>query len=407
MKHEYPPLEGAGGGKTRLSTPTPASPSRSRFGRARPAGDKATIKMNPVSDLLQSQSLSHSNLIFLLNTTGPEKTKLFERSAEVKAQHVGNRVYFRGLIEFSNICQKNCLYCGIRSENDKVKRYNLTDDEIIDAAKFAADNKYASLVLQSGEVDTGNFKRRVADLLTKIHQATGGILRITLSCGEQDKETYKLWHGSGAHRYLLRIESSNPELYKKLHPADGLHMYNRRRECLESLQETGYQVGTGVMIGLPFQTMDDLAGDLLFMQQFNIDMVGMGPYLEHSDTPLFAFRDQLVPLKDRFQLTLKMIACLRILMPDINIAATTALQSIDKLGREKAIKIGANVIMPNITPGKYRDDYLLYQNKPCTDENAEDCKTCLEARIALAENKIAYGEWGDSGHFRKRVTGDE
>jgi biotin synthase len=350
-------------------------------------------------------SLCASDLVSLLRTTGPEKTSLFERSAAIKEQHVGNRVYFRGLIEFSNICQKNCLYCGIRKDNEQVKRYNLTDDEVVDAARFAADNNYASLVLQSGEVETGNFTRRVAGLLTRIHSETGNKLRITLSCGEQDNETYKLWHDCGAHRYLLRIESSIQALYEKLHPADGLHMYRRRRECLDALQETGYQVGTGVMIGLPFQTVEDLANDLLFMQQFNIDMVGMGPYLEHSDTPLYAYRDQLLPLEERFQLTLKMIACLRILMPDINIAATTALQSIDKLGREKAVKIGANVIMPNITPGKYRDDYLLYQNKPCTDDNAEDCKTCLEARIALAENEIAYGEWGDSKHFGERDKG--
>ncbi len=370
MKQSYPPPEGVGGGQTH-----------------------------------DSHTLSHSDLLLLLRATGEEKTLLFERSAAVKEKHVGNRVYFRGLIEFSNICQKNCLYCGIRKENETVRRYNLTDDEILNAARFAADNKYASLVLQSGEVETGNFTRRVANLLTRIHRETGNQLRITLSCGEQDKETYKMWHDCGAHRYLLRIESSNPDLYVKLHPSDGMHLYRRRRECLDALQETGYQVGTGVMIGLPFQTLEDLTNDLLFMQQFNIDMVGMGPYLEHSDTPLYAYRDQLLPLEERFQLTLKMIACLRILMPDINIAATTALQSIDKLGREKAIKIGANVIMPNITPGKYRDDYLLYQNKPCTDENAEDCKTCLEARIALAENEIAYGEWGDSKHFGERDKG--
>jgi biotin synthase len=240
-------------------------------------------------------------------------------------------------------------------------------------------------------------------LLTVIHGATGGKLRITLSCGEQSAETYKLWHDSGAHRYLLRIESSNPELYKKLHPMDENHSFQRRLDSLFSLQQCGYQVGTGVMIGLPFQTPDDLAGDLLFMQQFNIDMVGMGPYLEHEETPLYEFRDTLLPREERFQLALKMIAVLRILMKDINIAATTALQAIDKLGREKAIKIGANVIMPNITPGKYRDDYLLYQNKPCTDENPDDCKTCLEARIALADNVIAYGEWGDSKYYSVRT----
>jgi biotin synthase len=174
-------------------------------------------------------------------------------------------------------------------------------------------------------------------------------------------------------------------------------------ECLFNLQKIGYQVGTGVMIGLPFQTLHDLAGDLLFMKQFDIDMVGMGPYLEHEHTPFFAFHDQLMPREERFQLTLKMIAVLRILMKDINIAATTALQAIDKLGREKGLKAGANVIMPNITPGKYRDDYLLYQDKPCTDEHAEDCKNCLEARVALAEHTIAYGEFGDSMHFRNKT----
>jgi len=242
-------------------------------------------------------------------------------------------------------------------------------------------------------------------LLREIHTATGGNLRITLSCGEQDKDTYRRWFDSGAHRYLLRIETSNPGLYNKLHPDDGHHRFKYRLDCLYCLQDTGYQVGTGVMIGLPFQTTADLAGDLLFMEQFNIDMVGMGPYLEHRETPAYAFRDLLLPREERFQLALKMIAVLRILMKDINIAATTALQAIDNLGREKAIKVGANVIMPNITPGEYRDEYLLYQDKPCTDENALDCITCLETRIALINNEIAYGEWGDSNHYQKRDKG--
>jgi biotin synthase len=156
------------------------------------------------------------------------------------------------------------------------------------------------------------------------------------------------------------------------------------------------------MIGLPFQTLDNLAGDLLFMRDFNIDMCGMGPYIEHADTPLIVYADKLLPLKERFDLTLKMIAIIRIMMKDINIVAATALQAIDPIGREKAVKVGANILMPNITPGKYRDSYKLYDNKPCTDDSAEDCQSCLEARISLADAEVVYGEWGDSKHYERR-----
>jgi biotin synthase len=159
------------------------------------------------------------------------------------------------------------------------------------------------------------------------------------------------------------------------------------------------------MIGLPFQTIDDLAGDLIFMRDFNIDMCGMGPYIEHADTPLIEFAADLLPLAERFDLTLKMIAILRIMMKDINIVAATALQAIDPIGREKAVKIGANIIMPNITPGRYRSSYKLYDNKPCTDDSAEDCQSCLEARVSLADTEIVYGEWGDSRHYDKRRNG--
>jgi biotin synthase len=352
-------------------------------------------------EILNKEPLEKPDLVRLLATSGVEKTQLFEKASEVKRLTVGDVVYFRGLIEFSNICAKNCFYCGIRKDNENFTRYNLSDEEIVDAAVFANENKFASLVLQSGELSTSTFIDRVARLLEKIHKKTNNNLRITLSLGEQTAETYKRWFDCGAKRYLLRIESSNEGLYKKLHPNDSNHWYKNRLEALYNLRDTGYQVGTGVMIGLPFQTLEDLADDLLFMKNFEIDMVGMGPYIEHSDTPLYAYRHELLPLEERFQLALKMIACLRLLMPDINIAAATALQAIDKLGREKALKVGANVIMPNITPGKYRDDYFLYQNKPCTDDSAEDCLSCLEVRVALAGNTIGYGEWGDSKHYRK------
>jgi biotin synthase len=355
-----------------------------------------------IEEILEKDNFTKEDIVKLLQTEGKDKIALFAESEAVKEKFVKNKVYFRGLIEFSNICAKNCFYCGIRKDNKKAKRYNLGDEEILQAAEYAFKNKFGSLVLQSGELESDAFTKRIDELLKKIRKLSGGELRVTLSLGEQNEETYRQWFSSGAHRYLLRIEASNPELYKKIHPDDKNHRFEKRLKALQTLQRVGYQTGTGVMIGLPFQTLEDLAGDLLFMKEFNIDMVGMGPYVEHSETPLYMYREQLLPREKRFELTLKMIAILRIMMKNINIAAATALQSIDKIGREKAVKIGANVIMPNITPGRYRDDYKLYENKPCTDENAEDCISCLEARIALSQNEIAWDEWGDSMHYQER-----
>ena len=190
----------------------------------------------------------------------------------------------------------------------------------------------------------------------------------------------------------------------KLHPHDELHSFERRLQALKDLRTAGYQTGTGVMIGVPFQTYEDLANDLLFMQNIDIDMVGMGPYLEHKDTPLYQYKDELLPKEERFDLSLKMIALFRIMMKDINIAASTAMQSIDPQGREKAIEVGANVFMPNITPCLVRGDYKLYEDKPCTDENPEDCQRCVEQRIASVSNDVAYGEQGDSLHYVRRKT---
>jgi biotin synthase len=352
-----------------------------------------------VNEILKGTRFDRDNILALLSAEGEEKLALYERANQIKNENVGDKVYFRGLIELSNICAKNCFYCGIRKDNANFERYNLNDDEVIEAAKFAHINKFASLVIQSGELSGKVFTSRVTKLLEKIHASTQGELRITLSMGEQPEDTYRNWFNAGAHRYLLRIETTNPTLYRKMHPRDRLHSLGNRIKCLHSLKQLGYQVGSGVMIGLPFQTRKDLAGDLLFLQDFGIDMVGMGPYIEHSDTPLYQYKNALLPLDERFRLSLKMIAVLRVLMPKINIASSTALQAIDKLGREKALKVGANVIMPNITPGQYRNDYKLYENKPCTDDSAEDCKNCLEARVALSGNRIGYGEWGDSVEF--------
>ena len=356
-----------------------------------------------VKDIIETEDYSRDNIISLLQSEGNDKTLLYKKSSEIKERYIGNKVWFRGLIEFSNICSKDCLYCGIRKGNKNLTRYNLSDDEILAAARFAYDNNYGSIALQSGETESSSFTKRVENLLNKIKELSKGTLGITLSVGEQEPEVYKRWFEAGAHRYLLRIESTNKLLFSKIHPDNNEHDFQRRLDCLKNLQDIGFQTGTGVMIGLPFQTLDDLAGDLLFMRDFDIDMCGMGPYIEHADTPLINVIKTLLPLKDRFNLTLKMIAIIRIMMKDINIVAATALQAIDPIGREKAVKIGANIMMPNITPGKYRDSYKLYDNKPCTDDSAEDCQSCLEARVSLADSEVIYGEWGDSKHYEKRL----
>ncbi|MGC1391320.1 MAG: [FeFe] hydrogenase H-cluster radical SAM maturase HydE [Bacteroidales bacterium] len=361
-----------------------------------------------IKKILDREEFTRENIIILLESGGEDRTLLFKKSAEIKKEYIGNKVWFRGLIEFSNICSKDCLYCGIRKGNNNLTRYNLSDEEILVAARFAYDNRYGSIALQSGELESPFVTDRIENLLYKIKELSNGELGVTLSVGEQESEVYKKWYDAGAHRYLLRIESTSQSLYNKIHPNDSKHDFNRRIDCLKSLQSIGYQTGTGVMIGLPYQTMDDLAGDLMFMKEFNIDMCGMGPYIEHADTPLIEHSEKLMPLKERFDLTLKMIAIIRIMMRDINIVAATALQAIDPIGREKAVKIGANILMPNITPGKYRDSYKLYDNKPCTDDSAEDCQSCLEARISLADAEVIYSEWGDSKHYferRRKATG--
>jgi len=358
-----------------------------------------------INTVLEKDTFSKEDIIGLLLSEGEERTLLFRKSAEVKKKYIGKKVWFRGLIEFSNVCSKDCLYCGIRKGNKNLKRFSLSDEEILIAAKFAYDNHYGSIALQSGEVETNAVTSRIENLLHKIKELSNGELGITLSVGEQEPEVYRRWYEAGAHRYLIRVETTNESLYRKIHPDNKKHDFKRRLDCLKSLQDIGYQTGTGVMIGLPYQTNDDLAGDLLFMNEFNIDMCGMGPYIEHADTPLISSTGNLLPPAERFDLTLKMIAIIRIMMKDINIVAATALQAIDPMGREKAIKIGANILMPNITPGRYRDSYKLYDNKPCTDDSAEDCQSCLEARVSLADTEIVYGEWGDSKHYEKRRKG--
>ncbi len=349
------------------------------------------------------KELSRTEIIHLLSLSKRSDIEgLFKRAYEIKKEFVGTKVYFRGLIEFSNICSKNCYYCGLRAGNKDLKRYEISEKEVLEAVDIAWKSKYGSIVLQSGEISTPDFADKVERLLDKIKKATNNEIGITLSCGEQPRDVYQRWFDAGAHRYLLRIETSNQDLYYKIHPNDKDHIFGDRLECLRSLKEIGYQVGSGIMVGLPFQSIESIADDLIFLRDLDVDMIGLGPYVEHSNTPLYEHRHYLIPKKDRFDLALKCIAILRIMMKDINLASATALQAIDEEGREKALMAGANIIMPNLTPQKYRGDYLLYEDKPCTNENAIQCKGCLEKRVQKYGESIGYGEWGDSKHYKKR-----
>lgn len=348
--------------------------------------------------------LDREQIVELLNEKDPQVvSNLFAEAYRIKVETVGEEVYLRGLIEISNICRKNCLYCGIRSDNSTVNRYQLTKDEVLDAAKFAIDAGYGSIVIQGGERHDKAFARDIRKLIKKIKRLSReNPLGITLSLGEQPLEVYEDWFDAGAHRYLLRIETSDNQLYNMIHPSDPIHSFNSRVQALLDLKYTGYQVGTGVMIGLPFQTAGHLADDLLFFREFDIDMCGMGPYIEHSQTPMWSLRTLLLPPEERLSLSLKMVALLRLLMPDINIAATTAMQTLHPEGREMAIMAGANVVMPNMTIQQVRKEYKLYENKPGIEDDAAISKSRLEHFLNEKNIPIGWNRWGDSLRFRNR-----
>ncbi|MDP3312553.1 [FeFe] hydrogenase H-cluster radical SAM maturase HydE [Lutibacter sp.] len=357
--------------------------------------------MSKFVDILNKDNFSKQDLISMLDAEGTDKKLLYKKSREITDKFVGNKVYLRGLIEYSNVCIKDCLYCGIRKSNTNQQRYTISDKEVISCAQYALDNNYGSIVIQAGERTDAIFIAKITSLLNEIGKISNGKLGITISLGEQTLDVYKEWFNAGAHRYLLRIETSNRELFQKIHPINQLHSFDTRIEALHNIRKAGFQLGTGVMIGLPHQTIENLADDLLFLKAMDVDMVGMGPYIEHQNTPLFEAINLLSTKKERLELAFNMIATLRILMKDINIAAATALQAIDGFGRERAIKIGANILMPNITPGNFRNKYKLYEDKPCTDENPIDCNTCIDLRMSMIGSKVGYNEWGDSIHFKQ------
>ena len=339
-------------------------------------------------DLVGDEWLTEDELRFLMSVTDEEQLQLiYKKAYEVKAKYVQPVAYYRGLIEFSNRCIKNCNYCGIRRENDKTERFDMNREDIIKMAQWAYDHEYGSITLQSGERCS---------------------LGITMCVGEQSEEAYRRMREAGASRYLLRIETTNKELYHKIHPRDELHSFETRVECLRRLRRVGFQVGTGVMIGLPGQTEEDRVNVILVYRDMDIDMIGMGPYVVHHDTPLgqealaMGIDDEAGKLR-RIQLGLKMIALTRLFLKDVNIAATTALQALDPLGREKGLAAGANILMPIITIPEHRAKYLLYDNKPCVDDNADKCKDCLTRRVMSIGDTVGWKQNGDSKHYGKRT----
>ncbi len=359
-----------------------------------------------ISEILEKEILERDDIIQLLRTTDPSEMESLRAAAEsVLLSKCGPDVFYRGLIEFSNVCASDCLYCGIRKSSADVKRFTLKLEEILAAARWCAEQGYGSVVLQSGERRDKAFIELIEEAVKEVKSATVSEelpqgLGITLCVGEQSPDVYERFFNAGAHRYLLRIESSNPDLFAKIHPP--AQRLESRIECLKSLKKVGFQVGTGVMIGLPGQTIENLADDVLFFRDMDVDMIGMGPYIVHSGTPMSIHADYFNQNKESiFTSALKMIAVCRLVLKDVNIAATTALQAMKHDGREQGLRHGANIIMPQLTPVSVRQDYLLYEGKPCLDESAEQCRFCLERRILSVGRRVALNGWGDSRHFKK------
>jgi biotin synthase len=360
--------------------------------------------MDTLERLLAKGQRSRAERILLLALEDPAEVQRLHRAAwDTATGTVGPKVYYRGIIEFSNLCARNCFYCGIRRGNPAVERYWLSREEVLENARWCAGAGFGSVVMQSGERRDRAFADFVADCVSSIRRDTVSAalprgLGITLSAGEQSLATYRRWVQAGAHRYLLRIESSNPELFARIHPPD--QIWQDRVEALGRLKEAGFQLGTGVMIGLPGQDLGHLADDIDFFARMDCDMIGMGPYLASPDTPM-AGQDPL-SRGDLLRLALNMIALTRLELKDVNIAATTALQALVHDGRERGIRAGANVIMPNLTPVGVRRHYQLYPGKPCMDEGRVECRTCLQGRIESTGREAGWNEWGDSPHARRR-----
>ena len=328
---------------------------------------------------MTNDTLDKSAIIELL--TEAPADELYRRAYDVRREAVGDEVHLRGLIEFSNICRNDCLYCGIRRGNRQVQRYRMTDDELVETAKRAVALGFQTIVLQSGE-DMHFDQARMCRIIEQIKRMD---VALTLSVGERDYEDFKAFRDAGADRYLMRIETTDRDLYHRLNPGMS---WERRHECLLMIRELGYELGSGIMVGLPGQTVESIADDLLYLKEIGIDMAGIGPFIPHPETPLAG------EAGGTLEQALHTMAIMRILMPDINIPATTAMESLHPQGRIMALQAGANVVMPNVTEGEYRRLYELYPGKICVNDTPAHCRSCIGLKIKSIGRTIGQGRGG-------------
>ncbi len=342
-----------------------------------------------VEKLYQNGDLTDDELLSLIESDDEQASVLLKKYAdEVRQRFYGRKVFLRGLIEVSSYCRNDCLYCGIRCSNKNAQRYRLSREEIMSCCENGYELGFRTFVMQGGEdaFFTDDF---LVPVISEIREKYPDCA-ITLSLGERSFESYKRLKEAGADRYLLRHEAASSELYSKLHP-DKMSLENRKN-CLFSLRQLGYQVGAGFMVGAPYQTSCDLIEDLRFMQKLQPQMIGIGPFVPHHDTPFSGFEGGTLGL------TLKLLGIIRLMFPKVLLPATTALGTISPIGRELGLQTGCNVVMPNLSPVKVRKKYDLYDNKICTGEEAAECRGCLERRINSAGYVIA-GERGDHSDF--------
>ncbi len=338
------------------------------------------------------QPLTQQELLAWLKETDESRLqRLWAEADRVRREYVGDAVHLRGLIEISNFCVRRCVYCGLRVERSALARYRMTSDEVLASAHDAVKFGYGTVVLQAGE-DPGWRAEEIADVVRRIKSATA--LAVTLSLGERSPDEWRLWRAAGADRYLLRFETSNRKLYDLIHPVGPNGKLSDRIAMLRELRAIGYEIGSGVMAGIPGQTYDDLAHDLETFRELDLDMIGIGPFIPHPDTPLgkvaaVAGPDQ--PPADEL-MALKMVALTRLMCPRANIPSTTALATLNLAqGRELGLQRGANIVMPNVTPLKYRALYEIYPGKACIQEDGAQCSFCLRGRLAAIGRPVGQG----------------
>lgn len=339
-----------------------------------------------VNKLFETGDLSDNELKLLIENGSFNEP--LARAADIRRrENYGDKVYIRGLIEFTNYCRNNCYYCGIRRDNKKAERYRLTKEEILLCCDEGYRLGFRTFVMQGGE-DPYYTDEMICDIVSEIKRRYPDCA-VTLSIGEKPRESYQAFFDAGADRYLLRHETADSIHYGRLHP-EKMSLENRKR-CLYDLKDIGYQVGSGFMVGSPYQTTENLISDLRFLKKLKPDMIGIGPYITHADTPFAGFKNGDV------MLTLRLVSILRLMFPYALIPSTTALGTIHPQGRELGLKAGANVVMPNLSPVSVRKLYSLYENKICTGEEAAQCRGCLERRVESAGYKIVT----DIGNVRK------